>query len=122
MMKRVAGLALTLVLVFAATAFAQNEKKKDKTRWGVTAGFSPDWVVDKRDALGSIFFQAGGDGDSGKVSITGSEFRVGVARGRELGSDWAVTFVRRGIDDGSTVGELEQNCNTGIVPPFPPGH
>lgn len=122
MMKRVAGLALTLSFVFAATAFAQAKEPKDKTRWGFTVGWSPNWKVDEGDKLGSMFFQPGVDEDGGNVNITGYEFRVGVARGRELGGDWAVTFVRRKIDDGSTVGKAEQNCQTFTVPPFPPGN
>jgi len=122
MTKRVAGVALTLSFVFAASAFAQDPKQpkpKDKTRWGVTAGFSPDWIVDKRDKLGDSFFNTGDDAQT--VNITGYEFRVGVARGRELGSDWAVTFVRRRIDDGSTLGSVESICETHNVPPFPTG-
>jgi hypothetical protein len=124
MTKRIVGCFLGASLIFSATAFGQsdpNAKVKDKTRWGVTSGFSPDWKVDEGDKLGSLFFKPGADSDSGNVNITGYEFRIGMARGRELGGDWAVTFVRRRIDDGSTVGKVEQTCQEFTVPPFPPG-
>jgi hypothetical protein len=41
------------------------------------------------------------DGDA--VDISGSEFRLGFVRGRELGGDWGVSFLRRTLKDGSTV-------------------
>jgi len=122
MVKKIVGCFLGVSLICSATAFAQSDSKakvKDKTRWGVSVGFGPNWVVDDRDKLGNLFFDpTGGNddlpegGDAGKVNITGHEFRVGVARGRELGSEWAVSFLYRKIDDGSTVGTLETNCNT----------
>jgi hypothetical protein len=122
MTKRIAGCALSVLLIFSATAFAQSDpkqpKQKDKTRWGVSVGFGPNWVVDERDKLGNLFFDpTGGDdnlpsGEGSQVNITGHEFRVGVARGRELGGDWEVSFLHRKIDDGSTVGKLETNCGT----------
>jgi hypothetical protein len=131
MVKRVVCCVFSASLLFTATAFAQSTpKEKDKTRWGVSVGFGPNWVVDDRDKLGQLFFDpTGGDdnlpegGDAGKVNITGHEFRVGVARGRELGGDWAVSFLYRKIDDGSTVGTFETQCNdfpTG--PNTPPTH
>ena len=76
----------------------------------MSVGFSPDWVADDRDKVGQLFFDSGGE--SSKVNITGYEFRVGVVRGRELGGDWAVSFFRRKVDDGSTLGEVQTTCQT----------
>jgi opacity protein-like surface antigen len=118
MVKRIICCAFSASLLFTATAFAQSTpKEKDKTRWGVSVGFGPNWTVDERDKLGTLFFDDGGDSDSAHVNITGYEFRVGVARGRELGGDWEVSFVRRKIDDGSTVGEFVTECNDYFSPP-----
>jgi hypothetical protein len=42
--------------------------------------------------------------------IAGSEFRIGFVRGRMLGGDWGVSYVRKRVDDGSYEESLGDTC------------
>jgi len=95
---------IVLVCLLSATpVFAQ-----DKSHWGVEVRFTPNWEV---PATFEDLFEAQ------PVVIDGSEFRIGIIRGKDLGGDWGVSFVKRKIDDGSHLGAgLELECSG---PPFP---
>ena len=75
-------------LLFPAYATAQPDEKY----WGVQASFAPKWEV--KDSFRPLF-------DADVVSISGSEFRIGFARGRTLGGEWGVSYVRKLVKDGS---------------------
>jgi hypothetical protein len=88
--RRIAAL-VALGLFFAAHASAQESS------WGVSGSFVPSWTVPRDNALSKAMFGAD------TLDIAGSEFRVGFVRGRMLGGDWGVSFVRRKLKDGSTI-------------------
>lgn len=98
MRKLLAGSAL-VYLCSAGFVHAQ-----DATRWGVTGSFVPTWTVP--DQLSILL-----PGD--QFELRGSEFRIGVARGRELGGDWSVSFVRKRFTQDSYVAKSEsfQECS-----------
>ena len=77
-----------------AAAMAQNSS------WGVAGSITPRWSVPSN--LGTVF--------GGNVDIRGSDVTIGVARGRELGGDWSVSYVHKKIRDGSRVEDLGQFC------------
>ena len=71
-----------------------------QSRWGLTGGFTPSWQ----------FLQPVADLLDKEVSISGSEFEVGVVRGRHEGGDWGLSFVRKNVKDGSMVRDLVGAC------------
>ena len=84
--------AVALCLFFAAAQASAQE-----SNWGVSASFVPSWTVPRDNALARLMFNADA------LDINGSEFRIGFARGRTLGGDWGVSFVRRRLKDGSSI-------------------
>jgi hypothetical protein len=94
-----AGLALFSLLVFPTNALAQSEK----SHWGVVFAFTPEWSV--AEGIFEDLFEAKPN------NLTGSEFQIGVARGRMLSGDWGVSFVRRKVKEGSTIGAREEQCD-----------
>ena len=86
-----AAILLTLMVLFAAPAAAQDSS------WGVAGTLVPTWRVPEENALATTLF------DAERVNVTGDEFRIGFVRGRTLSGDWGVSYVRRRLDDGSSV-------------------
>lgn len=62
--------------------------------WGLSATFTPSW---KAKNSVKVLFQAD------DVDLSGGEFRAGFVRGRTLGGDWGLSFVRKTIKDGSVI-------------------
>jgi hypothetical protein len=93
---------LTLLTV-AAPAYAQTHR----SYWGLSGTFTPKWEVPS---------QAGPAFEVEPVDMTGSEFRVGIVRGRDLSGEWGISFVRKTIKNGSRLGERQEFCdNTSCV-------
>jgi len=90
---------LALVVVQALALVAAPTASARQTRWGVTATFVPVWQPVQ--TLYELLY------DVNSVDGDGYEFRVGVARGRHLGGDWSVVFVRSAIRQGTQFDELE---------------
>jgi hypothetical protein len=88
--------ACVLVLTWPASALAQSSS------WGVVASFNPEWKA------GAPFEKMFGSG----VDIKGSDFSIGIARGRELSGDWGVSYIRQRWNDGSGVNDVEQDCSS----------
>ncbi len=92
-------------IVAAATAVALfvpvPARAQDAARWGVTGSIIPHWYVPAR--FGPLF--------DGAVDVTGRDFTIGVARGRELGGDWGISYVHKRITDGSRVDNAALLCD-----------
>jgi hypothetical protein len=80
---RIATAALAVGAVCHATPAAAQ---LSHPLWGVGASFTPTW---RTPDYQHVLFEA----DS--VTLSGSEFTVGVVRGDQLKADWGVSFVRR---------------------------
>jgi hypothetical protein len=63
--------------------------------WGVIGGLTPTWRVPD-NAIKNLF-------DARAVNLSGSEFRIGIVRGKEFGGDWGVSLVRKKFAEGSTM-------------------
>ncbi len=98
MWNRVVAVCVVL-LSGPALAFAQQPHSSS---WGVVSSVNPEWKA------GSPFDRL----FSGSVDIAGSDFSIGIARGRELGGDWGVSYVRQRWNDGSGVTDIEQDCSS----------
>lgn len=92
-------LAVALLLV-ASPAFAQEPDLGRVSRWGVSGSLVPRWEFP--GALAEIWNLA--------TDMTGSEFRIGIVRGSDLGGDWGVSFVKKVVHDDSVVQLREQAC------------
>jgi hypothetical protein len=98
-----ATFVVTFALAFvAATGTARAQ---DATRWGVVGSFVPTWKI--ADQLSDLLIAVDRDVQASAVDIRGSEFRIGVARGRELGGDWSLSLVRKRFRD-SRVAQTDQ--------------
>ena len=91
-----------IVMLGATTpAYAQSE-----SRWGLNVSFTPTWKAN--DGLGSSL-QWAPDG----LIHEGNEITIGVARGRTLGGDWGVSYVRKPIKDQTfTETQTDSFCPT----------
>src|SRR4051794_35923468 len=92
---RIAAAAIAIAVVLPTSARAQ-----DGPHWGVTGAIIPHWDVPSQ-------FNTLVDGT---VNVTGRDFTIGIARGRELGGDWGVSFVHKRITDGSRVDNAAPLC------------
>ena len=88
----VAGLAI--LAGWSTEAGAQARRPQ----WGLLLGFTPSWTMPEaaRSTLESLW---GGT----EMDFSGNELRVGFVRGSELGGDTGVSFVRRTLEDGSSL-------------------
>jgi hypothetical protein len=101
-----------LALVFAATLFPTlaAAQPEDPNRWGVAVGFVPEFSIkDGSGVLGKLAEVMFSEGDKG-LDVKGGDFRIGVVRGRRLGGEWGVSYVRRSFKDESRQGGVETQC------------
>jgi hypothetical protein len=94
-MKRIVYL-LVLSLLLPTAALAQ-----DTSHWGVAASFVPEWTVPSNF---KILF------DAEEVDVRGTDFSIGIARGRTLGGDWNLSYIRRTLKEGSTTSDVSVEC------------
>jgi len=94
-----------LHLVFVPPAGAQSPDD----RWGITGTFVPSWVA--MDDLKILWSGAQ------TLDYGGSEFRIGLLHGKELGGDWSVTYIERNVREGSTIDSTEMS-DFGSGPPM----
>jgi len=97
-------LALVFCFVFVAVpAFAQRDRlllePPPPIHWGVIASFSPLWETP--DSLDFLLLEPM------DAEFSGSEFTIGFLRGRPLGGEWGVSFVKKRVKDGSSLQRLE---------------
>ncbi len=83
-------------LLLAVPTFAQ-----EKSSWGLSVAFVPSWEVPS--SFDVVFADE-------PVDVNGSEFRVGIVRGSDLGGDWGISFVQKSVSDTSTLGEPVAEC------------
>jgi hypothetical protein len=82
----------------------------EPSRWGVGVSFLPDLKISNGkgvvNKLAEVMFEQGDNG----LDITGGDFRIGVVRGRRLGGEWGVSYVRRSFNEDSTQGGVQTSC------------
>jgi len=83
-----------LIVTFVALVAAPAVCAAQDSFWGVSASFTPTWKTP--DAFKRVF-------QADSVDLSGSEVRVGIVRGRSLGGDWGVSFVRKSLKSGGVV-------------------
>jgi hypothetical protein len=112
--RRIAALSLVIVagaFVSPPAAFAQS-KPEEPAHWGAAVSFVPKWTIPSgSSALAALGEAVAAAGDQGPINVEASDFRIGVVRGKRLGGEWGVSFVKRSYKDGSTQGGFEQFCS-----------
>jgi hypothetical protein len=94
--------ALIMVVFLPGLAHAQNPP----SHWGVVMSFTPERSWNVNSKFGEFLFD-----DAETAEIEGSDFSIGIARGRDGGGDWGVSFVRRSVKDGSLFESTGLNCD-----------
>lgn len=90
-------LAAVFLICLPGTGVAQ-----EASHWGVIGSVTPQWKVPSQ--LEDLF--------DGTVDITGTDFSIGIARGRSRSGDWGVSFLRKRFKDGSRVEKIDQDCTS----------
>jgi hypothetical protein len=80
--------------------------------WGLIGSIVPAQSWNVISPLDEYLFAHGGTAD-----ISGSDFTIGIARGRTLGGDWSVSYVRRTLEDGSRFQADTETCFNDICSP-----
>ena len=89
----VLALAFFLLMTSAAPVFAQASEPPSS--WGVFANFAPTW---KGNTNFTEIFLVEGEG-----TVEGSDFSIGLARGKTLGGHWGVGYTRKKYKDDTTI-------------------
>lgn len=79
--------AIALLLLSVPTPLSGQTLRQ---RWGVTVDVSPAWTTPSYQAALM---------NAEHVEMRGAELQLGLTRGRVLGGDWSLSFVRRSIQD-----------------------
>jgi hypothetical protein len=67
--------------------------------WGVAVGFAPNWTTPQ--TWGRLFLEEA-DPDR-ELTLEGNDFRIGIVRGRPLGFEFGINYVRKTIKDTMVV-------------------
>lgn len=110
-------LLVTATIVCCVTAAPVRAQTPSSSHWGVVGGLAPKWEnTSTFEPLAKLVFDEDAVG-----LLEGSEFRIGIARGRRLSGDWGVSFIRKHIDDRepTTVQDGRSCQGTGTAPGAP---
>jgi hypothetical protein len=88
------ALAVLILTAGAAPVFAQAGAEPPAS-WGALVSFTPTW---KASSTFQEIFLAEGEG-----TVEGSDFTIGLARGRTLGGHWSIAYTRKTIKNGTTI-------------------
>jgi hypothetical protein len=107
-----------MCLVLLVTSAPASAQSAGPSSWGVVGSFVPEWHVPSfLEAVAALHFSED-DISIEDQDLKGTEFRIGIARGRALSGDWGVSFVRRTFDDKTVSGINGSGCTgggTGVV-------
>lgn len=108
----VAGYALLLALLTGVTPAPAAAQGDDDPHFGVGVSFAPFWKS-RSDLLVTTGLEDVG-------TIEGTEFSIGLVRGRTRGGEWGVSFVRKPFKDSTTVFQEQstQDCGPSCVSSF----
>lgn len=100
------SLTFLLVAATAAPAFAQAGSEPPSS-WGVFVNFAPSWTGNS--TFTEIFLM------EGEGTVEGSDFSIGLARGKTLGGHWGVGYTRKKYKDGTTIVYSESGGESGFT-------
>lgn len=94
------GLWLAFACLVPVAASAQ-----DSSHWGVVVSVSPQHSWRTIPKVTEYLFDPGETAD-----VQSTDFRIGIARGRDLGGDWGVSYVRKNVEDNSRFENSTELC------------
>jgi hypothetical protein len=100
MRRVILNLAATAVFSVVSVPAAVAQDASDQSHWGISGSLVPRWRF--ADPLADVWDL--------ETDIKGTELRVGIVRGSDLGGDWGISYVKKTIDDNSVVQLREQAC------------
>jgi len=92
-------LCVSALVVFQVVTAGSAEAQSATPRWGVTGTFVPTWNV-----LSDLKIMWN---DAQSIDYKGSEFRIGLLRGSDLGGDWSVTYLQKNVKQESIIDATE---------------
>lgn len=93
------------VILAVACLLPSLASAQDRSHWGVVVSLAPDHSWKTIPRLSEFLFDPGET-----VDIRSTDFRIGIARGRDLGGDWGVSYVRRNVADASRFENTTELC------------
>ena len=94
-----ASISAAAGLLLLATADVTQAQSGNETHWGMRATVAPSWEIPQR--LIEIDFLQDYIGQGSEVK--GSELAVGFVRGRRLGGDWGLAYLRKTLSDSTRI-------------------
>lgn len=97
-------LFLLFAVLLSGQAFAQSQVQTQappeslKSHWGVSVSFAPKWEFLLEPVKELLDFK--------RIDVSGSEFRIGFVRGRELSGDWGISYLRKRFDRNSLIDDI----------------
>jgi hypothetical protein len=85
-----------------APAPSSGSSNSKVSHWGVLFSVTPSWYV-PNSIINKI-------ASGGGATIVGSQFTIGIVRGRAMSGDWGVTFVHELVKDGSNGFSSDTSC------------
>jgi hypothetical protein len=103
-------LTCTALLVAATLLAVRPAAGQDEPSfWSATASVTPRW--ESHSVMEDVF-------DLSSLDLAGSEFSLGLGRGRARSGDWGVSWVRKAIEDGTGFSNMfcsdvsgQERCN-----------
>jgi hypothetical protein len=92
--------ACTMALVALSAAPVAAQQTDERARWGIAGSLTPEWE----------FLHFLEDAMDKSIEMKGDELRIGIVRGKPLGSEWGISYVKRRVDDGSTMVQEKPKC------------
>lgn len=94
------GVVLALIVTVLGFVPAPASAQSRESHWGVSASVVPRWSFP--EPLAKIWDM--------ETDMRGTELRVGIVRGSDLGGDVGISFVKKRVDDRSLVFLREGAC------------
>ena len=112
-MRQRAALMCLVLLVSVVSVAPASAQTGNPSSWGVVGSFVPKWYVPSfLEPVAALHFSEE-DMSIEDQDLKGTEFRIGIARGRAMSGDWGVSFVRRTYDESTISGINGTSCTGG---------
>lgn len=101
-LRRSSTLVLIVVATLSAVAVPRQavaQEERTPSHWGVAVSVTP--AVQQAKLFEDLV---------GTIDLQGTEFTIGVARGRTDGGDWAISLLKKKVKDGSLMADTEIEC------------
>jgi hypothetical protein len=104
---------VSVFLAVLSSSLPVYAQQSEPSSWALVGTFVPAWEVTPTfEPIATLHFSED-DIAIEDQNLKGTEFRIGIARGRATGGDWGVSFVRRTFEDIDTRSSSGGGCSGG---------